>query len=136
MSTAKLLQRIATRDVKKKDIKSKREYHDYTYGILDPLTKFSIAFAALIHDLDHEGVPNFVLIKEENPIAVSYDGKSPMEQHSYWLAWELLMDPAYEALRKAIYATQQEYDHFRQLTINCVIATGKLLINRLPTVRS
>jgi hypothetical protein len=125
MSTAKLLQRIATHDVKKKDVKTKKEYHDYTYGILNPLTKFSIAFAALIHDLDHEGVPNFVLIKEENPIAVMYDGKSPMEQHSLCLAFELLMEPAYKALREAIYSTQEEYDHFRQVSINCVIATGK-----------
>ena len=103
---------------------------------MDPLTKFSIAFAALIHDLDHEGVPNFVLIKEESPIAVSYEGKSPMEQHSYCLAWELLMEPAYDELRKAIYVTQKEYDHFRQLTINCVIATGKLEINHLLTHNS
>lgn len=30
--------------------------HDHTYGITsDPLTQFACAFAALIHDVDHEG---------------------------------------------------------------------------------
>jgi hypothetical protein len=45
MSTVKLLQRVATRDVKKKDISNQKEYHDYTFGIsTDPLTKFAIVF--------------------------------------------------------------------------------------------
>lgn len=30
--------------------------HDHTYGITsDPLTQFACAFAALVHDVDHEG---------------------------------------------------------------------------------
>jgi hypothetical protein len=32
--------------------------HDHTYGITsDPLTQFAVVFAALIHDVDHTGVP-------------------------------------------------------------------------------
>jgi len=38
--------------------------HDHTYGITsDPLTLFAAAFSALIHDVDHPGVPNPQLIK-------------------------------------------------------------------------
>lgn len=30
--------------------------HDHTYGITsDPLTQFACAFAALVHDVDHQG---------------------------------------------------------------------------------
>jgi Adenylate and Guanylate cyclase catalytic domain/3'5'-cyclic nucleotide phosphodiesterase len=47
MSTLKLLQRAST------NMK------------LDPLTKFAICFSALIHDLDHSGVSNGQLVKEE-----------------------------------------------------------------------
>jgi hypothetical protein len=124
MSTVKLLQRVATRDVKKKDINNQKEYYDSTFGIsTDPLTKFAIVFSALIHDLDHVGVSNGQLVKEKHPIAVSYDGLSPMEQHSFTLAFELLMEDSYSKLRAAMYDTQEEFDRFLQLCINCVIAT-------------
>jgi 3'5'-cyclic nucleotide phosphodiesterase len=124
MSTVKLLQRVATRDVKKKDINDQKEYFDYTFGIsADPLTKFAIVFSALIHDLDHVGVSNSQLVKEEHPIAVMYDGLSPMEQHSFNIAFELLMEDSYSTLRAALYYTQEEFNRFRQLCVNCVIAT-------------
>ncbi|KAG7355294.1 adenylate and guanylate cyclase catalytic domain containing protein [Nitzschia inconspicua] len=124
MSTIKLLQRVATRDVKKKDVSNEKEYYDYTFGIsTDPLTKFAIVFSALIHDLDHAGVSNGQLVKEDDPIAVIYEGLSPMEQHSFTLAFELLMEDNYTKLRSALYSSQEEFDRFRQLCINCVIAT-------------
>jgi hypothetical protein len=124
MSTVKLLQRVATRDVKKKVVKNQKEYYDYTFGIsTDALTNFAIVFSALIHDLDHAGVSNGQLVKEEHPIAVSHDGLSPMEQHSFTLAFELLMDDSYSMLRETLYDTQEEFDRFRQLCVNCVVAT-------------
>ncbi|KAG7355251.1 3'5'-cyclic nucleotide phosphodiesterase [Nitzschia inconspicua] len=83
MSTIKLLQRVATRDVKKKDVSNEKEYYDFTFGISpDPLTKFAIVFSALIHDVDHAGVSNGQLVKEDDPIAVIYEGLSPMEQQA------------------------------------------------------
>jgi hypothetical protein len=124
MSTIKLLQRVATRDVKKKNISNQKEYYDHTFGIsTDPLTKFAIVFSALIHDLDHDGVSNGQLVKEQHPIAVSYDGLSPMEQHSFTVAFELLMEDSYSILRAALYDTQEEFNRFFQLCINCVMAT-------------
>jgi hypothetical protein len=124
MSTVKLLQRVATRDVKKKDISNEKDYHDYTYGIsTDSLTKFAIVFSALIHDLDHAGVSNGQLVKEQHPIAVSYDGLSPMEQHSFNRAFDLLMEDSYSNLRAALFDTPDDFNLFRQLCINCVIAT-------------
>jgi hypothetical protein len=57
MSTVKLLQRVATMDVKKADISNGKVYYEYTFGVsADSLTKFAIVFSALIHDLDHVGV--------------------------------------------------------------------------------
>jgi 3'5'-cyclic nucleotide phosphodiesterase len=124
MSTVKHLQRVATKDVKKKNISNLKEFYDYTFGIsTDPLTKFAIVFSALIHDLDHVGVSNAQLVKEQHPIAVSYDGLSPMEQHSFNLAFDLLMEDRYSKLRAVLYDTQEEFNRFRQICINCVIAT-------------
>lgn len=124
MSTVKLLQRIASSDVKKKDCETEQDYFNYTFGIsTDPLTKFAIVFSALIHDVDHQGVPNVQLSKEKDPIAEVYDNKSILEQHSLDLAWTLLEESRFAELRQCIFTTQDEYNRFRQLSVNCVIAT-------------
>jgi len=124
MSTVKLLQRIGSTDVKKKDCETEQDHYNYTFGISsDPLTKFAIVFAALIHDVDHQGVPNAQLSKEKDPMAEIYDNKSVLEQHSLDLAWSLLEESSFSELRECIFPTQEEYKRFRQLSINCVIAT-------------
>ena len=103
---------------------TKKAYYDYTFGISsDPLTKFAIAFAALIHDADHQGVPNGQLSKENPELATLYKNKSIAEQNSINVAWDLLMEPSFQALREAIYANDAELSRFRQLVVNCVIAT-------------
>ncbi|KAL3941955.1 MAG: hypothetical protein SGARI_000424, partial [Bacillariaceae sp.] len=115
---------VADFEVVKANELDAEQYYESTYGIsTDPLTKFAIVFSALVHDLDHAGVPNGQLVKEQDPIAMAYENGSQMEQHSLTLAFELLMDNEYKNLRAAIYSNQDEYDRFRQLCINCVIAT-------------
>jgi class 3 adenylate cyclase len=98
--------------------------HDHTYGITsDPLTQFACVYAALIHDVDHQGVPNIQLVKENAPVSVHYKGKSVAEQNSVDIAWNLLMEPGYDALRNAICPTEQELLRFRKLVVNSVMAT-------------
>lgn len=57
----------------------------------DPLTHFAVVFSALIHDADHPGVPNPVLMKEKPRLAALYKKKSCAEQNSVDMAWNLLM---------------------------------------------
>ena len=92
MSVSKLLARIVAPD----EIINHNEdtgvmasnLHDHTYGITsDPLTQFSVVLAALIHDVDHSGVSNFQLIKENAKIATVFKNKSVAEQNSIVLAW-------------------------------------------------
>jgi hypothetical protein len=46
------------------------QLHDHTYGITsDPLTQFAVVLSALVHDVDHGGVPNFLLVKENEALA-------------------------------------------------------------------
>jgi len=134
MSIVKLLQRICTRDADQQGVLNDKSFYAYTYGMSDPLTKLSIAFAALIHDADHQGVPNGQLVKEECHIADLYNNKSVAEQNSIDLVWELLMQPTYDDLRAAIYTTEEELDRFRQLVVNCVIATD-IFDKELKTAR-
>lgn len=89
----------------------------------DPLTQFACAFSALIHDVDHRGVPNTQLIKENQQLGEHYKGRSVAEQNSLDLSWELLMDSRYDELRATICATREELRRLRELVVNVVLAT-------------
>ncbi|KAG7373591.1 3'5'-cyclic nucleotide phosphodiesterase [Nitzschia inconspicua] len=89
----------------------------------DPLTLFSCAFSALIHDVLHPGVPNGQLMKEDPEVADHYKHRSVAEQRSFDVAYGLLMESKFDALRKAIYQNRAEETKFRQLVLNSVMAT-------------
>lgn len=119
-STSKLLSRI----VAVKHIDEVEKLHDHTYGITsDPLTQFAVVFSSLIHDVDHRGVPNFLLVKEEPALAAMYRNQAVAEQNSVDVAWNLLMDPNFTALRRTIYSNEHELRRFRKLVVNCLMAT-------------
>jgi class 3 adenylate cyclase len=129
MSVCKLLSRVVTQesvDYQNMEVtkQGQEETHRYTYGITsDPICQFACAFSALIHDVDHTGVTNAMLVNENAAIAQHYKNKSVAEQNSVDLAWELLMEPQYSELRSCIYTTQDELTRFRQLLVNSVMAT-------------
>jgi len=98
--------------------------HGHTYGITsDPLTRFACVFSALIHDIDHPGVPNPRLIEENERLAHMYKKRSVAEQNSFDLAWELLMDDSFSILRKTICPEESDLSRFRQIVVNSVMAT-------------
>ena len=88
--------------------------------------KFACAFAALIHGVDHPGVPNSVLIKEGTKFAKLYKDKSVAEQNSVDIVWDLFMSGKYSNLVHCICADQEELNQFRQLIMNMVCATDIL----------
>jgi 3'5'-cyclic nucleotide phosphodiesterase len=143
MSVTKLLSRIvAPSDVlddyrdraNKSDLIS--TLHDHTYGITsDPLTQFACVFSALIHDVDHSGVPNTQLVTENIELADLYNGKSVAEQNSIDLAWKLLMKDDYMELRRTIFHTKSEVVRFRQLLVNAVLATD-IMDKELKNIRN
>mmetsp|Transcript_18031 Transcript_18031/g.27936 ORF Transcript_18031/g.27936 Transcript_18031/m.27936 type:complete len:1210 (-) Transcript_18031:105-3734(-) len=136
MSVSKLLARIVAPDITSEDIDRKNsnkktqhddvaaQIHDYTYGITsDPMAVFAIIFSALIHDVDHQGVSNMQLAKEEPEMGTHYRNKSVAEQNSLDVAWDLLMGDQFQALRKYIFGSKDELLRFRQLIVNIVLAT-------------
>eukprot|EP00980_Cylindrotheca_fusiformis_P000042 scaffold14_cov130-Cylindrotheca_fusiformis.AAC.12 len=107
----------------------------HSYGITsDPLTQFSVVFSAIIHDVDHPGVPNSQLVKENTRSAQTYKNKSVAEQNSVELAWDMLMQDEYEDLRACIYQTKEDLHRFRQLVVNTVMATD-IVDKELQTLR-
>jgi hypothetical protein len=131
MSVTKLLSRIISptdnifeEKGQKASAQAASTLHDHTYGITsDPLTQFACVFSAIIHDVDHTGVQNPQLIKENPALASMYKGKSVAEQNSVDLAWDLLMDDRFANFRRAIFTTSEELQRFRQLVVNSVMAT-------------
>jgi hypothetical protein len=90
MSVHKLMKRVVTDG---SDGRASNTKMQPTYGILtsDPLTLLAIVFAALIHDVDHQGISNVQLSKESPELAEHYRNKSIAEQNSFDIAWDLLM---------------------------------------------
>jgi len=124
MSVAKLLSRIVAPDLEITSAQCNSTLHDHTYGITsDPLTQFACILAALIHDVDHQGVPNTRLVEEEDCVAIKYKGRSVAEQNSVDIAWALFLEPQFNELRGAVCPTDKELDRLRQLVVNTVLAT-------------
>ena len=130
MSVHKLLTRIVAPDISpdKFDVIDENELarhlNDYSHGIVhDPMAIFAITFSALIHDVDHQGVSNTQLSKENPDMAKRYRDKSVAEQNSLDIAWDVLMMPQFRELRQLIFETKEELMRFRELIVNVVLAT-------------
>jgi class 3 adenylate cyclase len=111
--------------------------HEDTYGSImsDPLTQFACVFSALIHNVDHPGVPNTQLAKENLHIAGDYKGESVAEKNSVDLAWNAFMDERFNKLRHTLCATEEELAGLRQLVVNSVLATD-IMDKELKTLRN
>ena len=132
MSARKLFSRVVTEenagnrmDINTR-IKAKATSHkleDINFAITDdPITEFALVFAALIHHVEHPGIPNSQLVSEKGCLAKKFEGKSVTEKNAIQVAWTLLMKPAYRDFRRSIYSTKGELDRFRGLVVNLVLA--------------
>ena len=124
MSVIKLMSRIVA-PTDQHFLDNAATLHDHTYGITsDPLTQFACVFSALIHDVDHTGVPNTTLVTEHSRLATKYNNRSVAEQNSLDLAWNVLMgDSQYSDLRAILFASDSDLSRFRKLVVNGVMAT-------------
>lgn len=63
-------------------------------------------------------------MKEEPVLAEHFKNKSIAEQNSLEIAWNLLISSRFKGLREGIFASQDEFAHFRQVVVNVVLSTG------------
>ncbi len=75
------------------------------------------------------------MVKEDAPIAAAYHNRSVAEKNSLALAWDLLMDDRFKELRNTIYVDAGEFQRFRQLVVNSVMATD-IRDKELKTLRN
>lgn len=138
MSTIKLLSRvIAPYQHDKKGNEPDEEITQQIHSGFtnDPLTRFACIYAALIHDVDHPGVPNSQIVREQQPLAIEYRNRSIAEQNSLHIGWQLLMEPRFEHFRRTIYSTTTGFERFRQVVVNAVMATD-IMDRELKDIRN
>ena len=112
MSILKLLSRIVKPS--QRDRSSQLSLEDFSYGITsDPLTHFAVAFVGLIHDMDHPGVPNNQMIKEDPILGARFEERSVAEQNSLRQAFDLLTSDDYVNLRGVLFGCNEDQNRFR-----------------------
>lgn len=101
-----------------------------TFGLRrDTIAQLALLFAALVHDVEHKGVPNRQLVLEHDPLAVLYNDHSVAEQRSLYVAFSVLLKPEFTLLRQTVFAIphgaidSNDYRRFRQIVINLVLNT-------------
>ena len=83
----------------------------------------SLNRSALIHDVDHRGIPNGQLAKEDPHLATAFRNQSIAEQNSVEIGWNLLQQEGFAEIRACLYTNVEERDRLRQVLVNCVLAT-------------
>lgn len=101
----------------------------------DTFTKFSFVFAAIIHDVDHQGVPNATLIQENDPIAIMYEGKSVAEKHSIKVAFRTLNESEFGEFCSVVFGSPDDRLHMHHIVTNLVISTDIASPERMQSTR-
>lgn len=89
----------------------------------DPLMHFLLIFCALIHDVEHKGIPNRQLAMEDDELAILYNDQSIAENRSLAIGFTELLKDEYATLRAAIFKSDEEYRRFRKMCVDIVLVT-------------
>lgn len=140
LSCNKLLDMILNESDNSTDRHGRRhefKFRSKTYGLKsDPLMQLALVFSALIHDLEHRGVPNRQLVLESDDLAILYNDQSVAEQRSLAVAFSELMKEEFTFLRNVMFDTPEEYRRFRQAVVNLVLSTDVASPERTQLTKS
>ena len=102
----------------------------------DPLALMAQLFSALIHDVEHQGIPNRQLALEDDRLAILYNDVSIAENWSIYIAFSEFLQDDYEELRKIMFVENEEYFRFRKMVIAIVLSTDIASPERTQLVKS
>jgi hypothetical protein len=95
-----------------------------TFGLRhDPVALLALLYAALIHDVEHQGIPNRQLAQEDDRLAVLYNDQSIAENWSIYVAFSELLQDEFQSVRNVIFPEKDEYFRFRKIVVNLVLTT-------------
>ena len=90
---------------------------------VSPISRLACLLAAIVHGVEHTGVPNAVAVGENEASSYRFNGRSLSQQLSFERCWNLLQEARFKILRAAIFRTPEEESRFREELLFCVIAT-------------
>lgn len=94
------------------------------YGLrTDALMHLLLIFVGLIHDVEHQGIPNRQLALEDDELAILYNDQSIAENRSLTIAFRELLQKDYANLRKVMFINDEEYRRFRKAATQLVLQT-------------
>lgn len=89
----------------------------------DAFSKFAFAFAAFIHDVDHQGVPNTRLVLEKDQVVELHGNSSVAEKHSINVAFQTLSESDFDEFRSIIFESQDDQFQMHRIVTNVVLST-------------
>jgi hypothetical protein len=102
----------------------------------DMFSKFAFTFAAFIHDVDHQGVPNTRLILENDPIVEQHGNLSVAEKHSIDVAFRTLSESEFDEFRSVIFESQDDQYRMHRIVTNVVLGTDIASPERAQSTRA
>lgn len=101
----------------------------------DMFTKFAFVFAAIIHDVDHQGVPNTTLVKEKDPVVETHGGISAAEKQSIKVAFRTLNEGDYDEFRSVVFESPDDQLQMHRIVTNLVISTDIASPERMQSTK-
>lgn len=102
----------------------------------DYLTHFALVFSALVHDVGHKGIPNFILIKLGDELAETYNKTSMAEKNSIQIAFAILNEEYFSPLRKKIYGSNSaDAAKFENIARDTILCTDIFNANRMAIAK-
>ena len=89
----------------------------------DAFTHFCLVFAALVHDVRHKGIPNFIHVKLQDELATRYNNTSVMEKCSIEQAMSIFLEPDFDDLRSVLFASNEDFVKFQQIVYTTILCT-------------
>lgn len=110
-----------------------RSFKQHVYS--DMFSKFAFVFSAVIHDVDHQGVPNTRLVLEDDPIVKQHGNSSTAEKHSIRVAFRTLNESEFDVLRSVIFESSDDHFQLQRIVTNVVVSTDIASPERAQSTR-
>jgi len=98
-------------------------------------TRFCLLYSCLIHDVQHTGQSNKILGDKNHIVARNFPGASA-ERNSIKVAIDLLFQPRFSHIRKAIIPTIHDRFEFGRIVFMCILCTDIATTERLIKVKA
>jgi len=91
--------------------------------IYDPWLHFAISFAALLHDVDHRGLPNATLMAEHDPVTEKYGDPKCLSSYAEWNSADIGLNLLLSEQFSELYSLISNQSKFCNTVRNLILCT-------------